>query len=150
MYTPMPSPRGTNNERLFISTGRGAAYDSAGGLDGLSPAQYGRRAARRLAYDDTNPSAGQAQAADPNADTDPDKIADWCKQNLSYEAIQKLVLALQDDAGAQDEPPDFRGRPHTGGTMSAMDARPRVREMSAAERLSLNSVCPGLSRIKII
>jgi hypothetical protein len=31
---PMPSPRGTNHERLFISAHRGPAYDARGGLLG--------------------------------------------------------------------------------------------------------------------
>jgi hypothetical protein len=259
----MPSPRGTNFEQLYITTpGFGAAYDARrglGGFDGLTPEEYGRRAYRRLtgrlAYDDTNPSAGQAQAAETDADADPDNIAAWIKHNLSYEAIQNLVMALQGTAdddgtglgeeadrdgskfpgpsysegqnmpppegsspnvfggaragagmaggeitpgwqpdrtismkdfpswnnapkitpdsnkrfrgrrtgGAQDDPPDFRGRPRTGGTMSAMDggtspfygsmdtAPPRrAREMSAAQKQQLDTMVPGLSRIKII
>jgi hypothetical protein len=265
MRTPMPSPRGTNHARLYINSGSIAAYDARGGLadifDGLSPEEYGRRAYRRLAYDDTNPAADPGQS-DPDDDADIAKMAAWIKANMSYEQFQNLVMALQDDGetadddtglgeeidresgssgsqpggstsshgpvdlggnqpaspatpanfstygnledrrnlsstssrtdfktgdlpqrlaggvaqdfprnfrgrrgGAKDEPPDFRGRPHTGGKMTAMDgssgsspfygsmdsARPRRSPaLSTAQRLSLDELCPGLSRIKII
>jgi hypothetical protein len=292
MLKPMPSPNGSNFERLYISGPTVAAYDARGGLadifDGLTPEAYGRRAYRRLAYDD-NPSAGQEQS-DPNDDTGIANLAAWIRQNMSYEAFSKLVMALQDDdgaddggtgigeeadqpssatppgsggstgsqpggatepqdlsgthtsskfssptysegsnipgpegalnvyagnmgkqpenneikpewqsdrtvsmkdfpswnnspkitsdrppafrgrprtggrGGAQDDPPDFRGRPHTGGKMTAMDGgtspfygsldsappRRRAPALSAAERLSLDDLCPGLSRIKIL
>jgi hypothetical protein len=60
MLIDMPSPRGTNNERLYIHSAPGAAYDARGGLGGMTPAQYGRAAAHRLT---TGPASRNAERA---------------------------------------------------------------------------------------
>lgn len=101
MRTPMPSPCGTNNAKLFINASPVAAYDSASPR--MVTAADGKRYARQwlaehgLAYDDTNPSTGQAQGSDL------DNLADWIKGNLTYEQFQQLVMALQDDDSAAED-----------------------------------------------
>src|ERR1700733_5738889 len=78
---PMPSPRGTNHERLFISAHRGPAYDARGGLLGYD---------KRLARD---------AAQDPVA-----VLHKWVCENLDDAAQARLVQAMADTRrGAQDE-----------------------------------------------
>jgi hypothetical protein len=145
MRKPMPSPRGTNYERLFISSGPAAAYDAIGGL---SPAEYGRRMAHKLtarrgmAFDlelpEEDENVRQKELDEGDAETEASIIAltTWCKQNLSEKDISRVINQLIDHNGAMDEPTDFPGRPRTGGT-KAMDAR-RRREMTTAEKRRLD------------
>jgi hypothetical protein len=170
MYTPMPSPNGTNFAQLYRS-GRGAAYDARGGLGGLSPAAYGRRMARQLttgpamAFDleleenDENLRQKEQDESDSAMEASILDLTTWCKKNLSKDDISRVINILLDDSnGANDEPAPFPGRPRTGGAQDgsspfygrAMDSRPRARAMTTRERLSLDAVCPGLARIKII
>jgi hypothetical protein len=142
MLKPMPSPgdrfvQVSGDHFRRVRTNPGAAYDARGGLGGLIPAEYGRRAANKLTcgpamafdltlpeQDDQDVNARQAELdeADAATETSIKSVVDWCKQNLSEKDVTKLVNELLDSKGAQDEPPDFRGRPRTGGTMSAMDS----------------------------
>jgi hypothetical protein len=135
-----------------------AAYDS---IDGLSAAAYGRRMAKRLttgpamAFDltlpdqDENVRQAELDEGDAEVESSISSVAEWCKSNLSSKDITELVNRLLDNNGAQDEPPAFHGQPRTGG--KAMDSAARRRApMSAAERLSLDTLCPGLARIKCI
>jgi hypothetical protein len=172
MYKPMPSPNGTNFEQLYISSGPVAAYDAVGGLGGLSPSQYGRRAARTLMakhgmacdleLDETDENVRQ-QEQDESDNAMEANIADlvaWCKKSLSEKDITRVVNLLLDTGGAQDAPPDFPGRPRTGGAMDggtspfygSMDtaSRRRVHELSTVEKHRLDELCPGLARIKCI
>jgi hypothetical protein len=92
LISPMPSPSGTNREKLFILQG---------GRGGLNPrGAYDSR--RRLAYD--------TLGASPN-DPDPVKqIAEWAKENLSADDLSRLIGALgreaQQNMPAADDDPD--------------------------------------------
>jgi hypothetical protein len=79
---PMPSPRGTNHERLYISPLRGAAYDARSGLLG-----YDKRAARDAAQD-------------PVA-----VLQKWVVENLDDDAQNRLIeaLASKPSRPAQDD-----------------------------------------------
>lgn len=74
MIRPMPSPRGTNHERLFILRGRGPrmAYDSK----------------RGLARDDDYPRATE------HFEGGVDTLAEWCAENLGRKDIERLIEAL--------------------------------------------------------
>jgi hypothetical protein len=123
---------------------------------------YGPGMAFDLTLPEHDENARQAELDESDAEVEESikSVTDWCKAHLSEKDITKLVNALLDNNGsAQDEPAPFPGRPRTGGAMDGsspfygrMDTAPprRVREMNTAERLSLDAVCPGLSRIKII
>jgi hypothetical protein len=160
MITAMPSPRGTNHERLFILRGRKsanpqAAYDAmplrlktAG--DGK---RYGRQWLARsgMAYDlelpdsDENERQNEVDEADAKVEESINEITEWCKNNLSHIDIKKLVGVLLDHAGAMDSQPRSSGMSRV-----AQDERRRTTGMSAAERLSIEAICPGISRIKVL
>jgi hypothetical protein len=79
---PMPSPRGTNHERLYMSPHRGAAYDARGGLLGYD---------KQLARD---------AAQDPVA-----VLQKWVVDNLDDDAQNRLIQALANKPSrlAQDD-----------------------------------------------
>jgi hypothetical protein len=162
MYRPMPSPRGTNHEQLFISSGPAAAYDS---FNGLSPQEYGRRMARRLtgrlAYD----APEDASESDQNEILSPEylkTLLDWAKEaDLNYEQWAKfneILKSMSDPNGdyidgsyisGNDGAPATNG-PHLRRAAYAQDGRHRSTGMSEAAKLSLEAICPGLSRIKVL
>jgi hypothetical protein len=76
---PMPSPRGTNHERLFINAPRGAAYDSKFGL---------RRPKARLGYDSNRPARDDA-AQDPVH-----VLFAWITAHLDDAAQSRLIELL--------------------------------------------------------
>jgi hypothetical protein len=87
LITPLPSPRGTNRERLYIikggarRSGQEAAYDERGGL------------LRSGNYDDVDPVQ---------------QIADWVTANLDDEAQARLIERLAArPAPAQDDEPSL-------------------------------------------
>jgi hypothetical protein len=87
LIRPMPSPGGTNHEKMFILQGgkgalnrRGMAYDTVG----PSPTNC-----RGLAYD----SARGASDHDPVK-----QIAEWAKENLSADDLSRLLGALGREA----------------------------------------------------
>jgi len=79
---PMPSPRGTNHERLFINAPRGGAYDAKGGL---------RRT--RLGYD-----------ASPETQDPVHTLFAWITAHLDDAAQSRLIelLAAKSEPFAQD------------------------------------------------
>jgi hypothetical protein len=86
-YIPMPSPLGTNHERLFISTPRGPAYDSRHG---------------RLGYDAQPPASKACQLAD--------QLVSLLSQDELSELGREVIKARDCKYGsAQDEeaPPSF-------------------------------------------
>src|ERR1700733_2682486 len=101
---PMPSPAGSNKEKLFILQGgkgalnrRGLAYDSMG------PTPTNRRG---LAYDTAEPDTVE-------------QIVAWAKENLSPKALHDLSIALLAAA--------YRaGYPSPGGMADAEDDEPTV------------------------
>jgi hypothetical protein len=143
-------------------------------------AAYGREAARKLGYgpgmamdltlpeqDEEGENARQNEQDEGDAEVEAQisQMAKWAKENLSEKDVKMLANRLLDDkdSAAQDEPAFFPGKPKTGGS-KAMDggtsafygavdtARPRRRahEMNASERLSLDTLVPGLARIRVI
>jgi hypothetical protein len=176
MYRPMPSPNGTNHERLFIGTpGPVAAYDAAPPrmVTAADGERYGRRAARPLttgpamAFDleleeeDTNVRQQEQDESDTAMEASILDLTTWCKKHLSQKDISRVInILLDDNNGANDEPAPFPGRPRTGaaadgsspfyGSMDTAPRRRRAPALSTADRLSLDSMCPGLARIKIL
>jgi hypothetical protein len=137
MKIPMPSPNGTNYEKLFVDAPRrGAAYDSKGGL---------RRPVRRLGYDASPVQLAATSGMDPVH-----MLASWCIAHLDRDAQQRLCEYLsQQPADAQDDasldPYDTRAKPPT----NASGKTPRPGMDSAYERkmASLEERFPGIGRI---
>ena len=112
---PMPSPLGTNYERLFLSPLRGAAYDARGGL---------------LGYD-KRPTRDAAQ--DPVA-----VLQKWVIENLDDAAQDRLIEALaskpsrpaqDDEADPSLDPNDERFGPN--GTLQRKERLNGARTRSA-------------------
>lgn len=145
MLKPMPSPRGTNFEKLYILQGRGApspqmAYDSApnGPRTAAEGARYGAAVAKRLlggrqtlAYDE----APERDVARGNADS-VRQIAEWAQSNLSPQDIDELIAAL---SNSKDIGLDRR---------HAQDTRRPSRGMSAGASASFQEMFPDAARIK--
>jgi hypothetical protein len=145
--TAMPSPRGTNHERLYILQGRKstnpqAAYDAMPRRDNLAAARaYGERYARKLltnnrfAYDleledaDENERQNEVDEADAKIEESINGITEWCKGNLSHIDIKKLVNQLLDHTGAMDSRRKF-----------AQDSRLRSTGFSEAGRQSFEQM----------
>ncbi|MGB5083531.1 MAG: hypothetical protein WBO09_02765 [Methylocystis silviterrae] len=151
MIRPMPSPRGTNIEKLYILRGRGAptnpaaAYDSAynsGPHTAAQGAAYGAALAkrlianpnRRLAFDEVLPDTpGGAGNSDAVA-----QIVAWALGNLTPADLDELVAAI----GRERNMSLDRRRP-------AMDTgRPSRVETSASARDSFYARYPDAARIK--
>jgi hypothetical protein len=106
---PMPSPQGTNREKLFILQGGRGVLNPRGAYDSR----------RSLAYD--------TLGASPN---DPVKqIAEWAKENLSADDLSRLIGALGREAqqnmpAADDEPTidPMQTRGRAPGARVGMDA----------------------------
>lgn len=124
---PMPSPRGTNHERLFISAHRGPAYDARGGI---------------LGYDAQPMPSKACQVAD--------RLVSLLSQDelseLGREVIKardgKMGAAQDEEAAPSFDPNDERFGPN--GTLqrkrqlnaggSAMDAKRRRRRIAQDAR----------------
>lgn len=121
---PMPSPRGTNIERLGIpAPDDRAAYDSKFGLVG-----------RKLAHDEdpeeTDQGEGEYQRPDPLTE-----LFTFLKENLAnpdaYTRAEQLVTSALDwidpakGSPAEDQPPAFKDRPR------AMDSAQVLRQVHA-------------------
>jgi hypothetical protein len=111
---PMPSPGGTNREKLFVLQGgkgalnrRGMAYDSMG------PTPTNRRG---LAYDTAEPDTIE-------------QIVAWAKENLTPKALHDLSTALL----------AYRAGYPSPGEMAAADDEPKVAGKSPAARLGADS-----------
>jgi hypothetical protein len=153
MLKPMPSPAGTNYEKLYILRGRGAstnpsgAYDSAYNPHAMTTAQaarYGAALAKKLvgrpqlAYDEgaPDPLAGAGEGAS-NADA-VGTIVKWVRENLDERGKDELLAALGRDRA--DMGLDRR-RP-------AMDAHRQQRGMSSAAHASFHELFPDAARIR--
>lgn len=147
MLKPMPSPNGTNIERLFILKGRAsnnpvAAYDSARQMTPAQAARYGAEYARRmtggprLAYDAVTP---EAPAAAGNADA-VNTIVTWALGNLTPADLDKLVAAIGRE----------RNMSLDGHRRHAMDAHRPSRGMSSAAHASFHELFPDAARIKTL
>jgi hypothetical protein len=128
----MPSPRGTNREKLYILRGgRGAsnprmAYDSADGN------HMGYGAAEGL------PTAGGG------AETI-GKLVAWVTDNMNPADMRMLIEALQNIEGqAMDEPPTF---PRSG---VAQDGRSRATSPSRASAEGFAKRFPNAARIGVV
>src|ERR1700722_16054287 len=115
LIKPMPSPNGTNREKLFVLQGgkgalnrRGMAYDSMG------PTPTNRRG---LAYDTAEP--------------DIEQIVAWAKENLTPKALHDLSQRLLAAA--------YRAGYPSPGEMAAADDGPTVAGKSPAARLGADS-----------
>jgi hypothetical protein len=150
MLKPMPSPRGTNIEKLYILRGRGApsgptaAYDSAPhAMTTAQAARYGAQFAKRMtggarmAYDQApvDPLDG-AGAGEGNADA-VNTIVTWALGNLTPADLDELVAAI----GRERNMSLDRRR-------TAMDARRPARGMSASASASFNEMFPDAARIR--
>lgn len=99
MSKPMPSPRGTNIEGLYLGDRRGAAYDAA------------------MLSAEGNLSADQLDA-----------VLEFLADKLGPDelAVVKQLLMIEGggtDVTGMDEPPPFPGRPTPGGKLVGMDGR---------------------------
>ena len=149
----MPSPRGTNFERLFVLKGHTpspvAAYDSRRGL-GLGRDGYtvGGGEPYSAATYSTEPNSGgiapPSAAVDPGSMYQPQEdaapggnvaeIVSWAKSNLQPAEITQLISALQ---GISSPPRGQAGDSRQG----------RRREMSRAEVASYAARFPGGAKI---
>jgi hypothetical protein len=100
VISPMPSPSGTNYEKLFILRGRGstpqAAYDSR--MTAAQARAYGERQARRLLGLDSTPD-GSTELPVVNRDNGDDVVSQlvaWCRDNLNPDECRQLIAALND------------------------------------------------------
>ena len=157
IITDMPSPRGTNHERLFILQGRKstnpqAAYDSA--LPRLKTAADGERYARQLlarrgmACDLELPDAedvrqNEIDEADAKIEESINGITEWCKGNLSHIDIRKLVSGLLDHVGAMDAQPRFSGMP-VACTSESSSASAGTRRGMACEKFCSSRAFDGV------
>jgi hypothetical protein len=115
LIKPMPSPSGTNREKLFILQGGRGALNPRGAYDSR----------RRLAYD--------TLGASPNDNDDNvAQIVAWAKENLTPKALHDLSIALLAAA--------YRaGYPSPGEMADAEDDEPTVAGKSPAARLGADS-----------
>jgi hypothetical protein len=145
----MPSPRGTNQARLYL-TGAvarimgGYAYDAKGGLprqarDGDDDLLCEIYQLLQRYFGDSNAEP----AGIDEAETDLDRARVFIRKCLSpaqHARLEEMMADMQDDdpttdrrrRGAKDEPPPFKGKPEAGGgkddpddKFTAMDARAR-------------------------
>ncbi len=148
MKIPMPSPRGTNRERLHLVVLR----DPPG----------------RMALD---AAPDWMQAEDPvNAQPDTTSVSDAATALLSflrdaldadsYDRAEQLVFALAGELSGEpagtDAPPPFRGQPEAGGGMAG-DAKLREIAHNAARwavgrtaRAALERRFPGFDRVRFL
>jgi hypothetical protein len=112
LIKPMPSPNGTNREKLFILQG---------GMGVLNP---------RGAYDSRRGLAYDTLGASPNDNIE--QIVAWAKENLTPKALHDLSTALLAAA--------YRaGYPSPGEMAAADDDEPTVAGKSPAARLGADS-----------
>jgi hypothetical protein len=153
MLKPMPSPSGSNIEKLFILRGRGAssnpqgAYDSAynsGPRTAAEGARYGAQFAKRMtggarmAYDEGAPDPLAGAGAGVGSSDAVNTIVQWATQNLGEQEIEELVAAL----GNRNMSLDAHRR-------HAMDAQRRPqRGMSASASKSFHEMFPDAARIR--
>jgi hypothetical protein len=135
MLKPMPSPRGTNVERLFIrASGPAAAYDAAGVSD-LMDEEH--RARLEDAFAKLNVFLQQKLPQDDQA---------------AAKSLVELLLdaAMGSSPGATDEPPNFPGKPLVGGKQVAQDAKARLRAAAAKTAAAKNAAAryPDAAKIK--
>jgi hypothetical protein len=115
---PMPSPGGTNREKLFILQGGKGVLN------------------RRSAYDSRRGLAYDTLGASPNDNIE--QIVAWAKENLTPKALHDLSIALQAAA--------LRAGYPSSGEMAAADDGPARVGMDAAAAKSLDERF-GLNRI---
>jgi len=138
---PMPSPHGTNHERLFMSPLRGAAYDARGGLLGYDAqpskaCQVADRLVNMLSQDELSElgreviKARDAKrgASDEEASLDPNKTA----AGVNWTLQRKKQL----NAGAMDAKRhrQIAQDAHFGSVLKAAFARPGSGTYDARER----------------
>jgi hypothetical protein len=129
LISPMPSPSGTNREKLFILSGRGAV-NPRGAYDGR----------RGLAYDTlgASPASPQDSVA---------QIVSWAKENLNFDDIRRLAQALGVHA-QQSEPVPAADDDPTADPMQTRGKAPGARvSMDAASTKGLFQRFPDLARI---
>src|ERR1700733_10495804 len=116
LIKPMPSPNGTNREKLFVLQGGKGALNSRGmAYDSMGPTPTNRRG---LAYDTAEP--------------DIEQIVAWAKENLTPKALHDLSQRLLAAA--------YRaGYPSPGEMAAADDDEPTVAGKSPAARLGADS-----------
>jgi hypothetical protein len=107
LIRPMPSPKGTNKERLFVLQG---------GMGALN---------RRSAYDSRRGLAYDTLGASPNDNIE--QIIGWSKQNLTAKQMHDLSVALEAAAGRA-------GYPSPGEIAAAADDGPSVDPMQTKGR----------------
>lgn len=135
MLTAMPSPKGTNEARMFLPptwprvSNPVAAYDSARGL--------GR---------------GQDESS-LTAEHVINVLQFLCSRLPAEERGKVREFARANEALAGDEPPDFPGQPRLGGEQvplrAAADALPRTARMRAAQALLRQSAAASASFAKM-
>jgi hypothetical protein len=122
---PMPSPRGTNYEGLYVDArwvvDPQAAYDSKHGLARDDDLIEDPNKARGTGGDaEELPSAGGFETS---LECACGRVLYELRRNgASPELVEELKRALGMTDGATDEPPDFSGKPRPGGG-HAMDAQ---------------------------
>jgi hypothetical protein len=148
----MPSPSGSNHERLYILRGCGApnnpvaAYDSANGpRTAAEGARYGAALAKkmvggpRLAYDEGAPDPLAGAGAAPGNSDAVAQIVEWALGNLTPADLDELVAAI----GRERNMSLDAHRRH------AMDSQHRPsRGMSPDASRSFAELFPDAARIK--
>jgi hypothetical protein len=148
---PMPSPRGTNHERLFISAHRGPAYDARGGLLGYDaqPApskacQVADRLVNMLSQDELSELGREvikardakmaaAQDVEAEASLDPYKTA----AGVNWTSQRKKQLNAGGSAMDSKRRSQIAQDAHFGSVMKAAFARPGAAAFDAREKRKL-------------
>lgn len=118
---PMPSPKGTNVERLYIAvtggrdTNHGMAFDS---MPAMKIQSF------RLAHD-IDPNKSMKQVGGMTAEAY-ERVMEYLKGRLDADSMSELHRLLEavgsgkpSEVDATDEPPTFLGKPRAGGAMDS-------------------------------
>jgi hypothetical protein len=126
----MPSPKGTNREKLYILQGGRGVLNPSGAYDSR----------RGLAYDTLGASPEDNVA----------QIAAWAKENMSSEDLMRLCKLLGDTAGTGSVPAADDNAPPSVDPMETRGRAPGARvSMDSAQTKSLFARFPDLARIGV-